>query len=83
MDILRALPSVHQLLEEDPATALIAAHGRPLVRFAVQRVLEDERRQATADTSPARWARVEATIQGLRRPRLRPEIGRASCRERV
>jgi len=74
MDTLRALPSVHQLLEEEPATALIAAHGRPLVRFAVQRVLEDERRQAAVDTSQARWARVEATIQGLRRPRLRPVV---------
>ena len=74
MDALRALPSVHQLLEEEPATALIAAHGRPLVRFAVQRALEDERRQATTDTAQARWARVEATIQGLRRPRLRPVV---------
>ena len=74
MDALRALPSVHQLLEEEPATTLIAAHGRPLVRFAVQRVLEDERRQASTDTSHDRWARVEATIQGLRRPRLRPVI---------
>jgi len=58
MDALRALPSVHQLLEEEPATTLIAAHGRPLVRFAVQRVLEDERRQASTDTSHDRWARV-------------------------
>jgi len=74
VDALRALPSVHQLLEEEPATALIAAHGRPLVRFAVQRVLEDERRNATTDTAQARWARVEATIQGLRRPRLRPVV---------
>src|SRR2546429_1264979 len=74
MDALRALPSVHQLLEEEPAATLIAAHGRPLVRFAVQRVLEDERRQASTDTSHDRWARVEATIQGLRRPRLRPVI---------
>ena len=74
MDALRALPSVHQLLEEERATTLIAAHGRPLVRFAVQRVLEDERRQASTDTSHDRWARVEATIQGLRRPRLRPVI---------
>src|SRR5256884_3302997 len=74
MDALRALPSVHQLLEEEPATTLIAAHGRPLVRFAVQRVLEDERREASTDTSHDRWARVEATIQGLRRPRLRPVI---------
>jgi L-seryl-tRNA(Ser) seleniumtransferase len=74
MDALRALPSVHQLLEEEPATTLIAVHGRPLVRFAVQRVLEDERRQETTETSQARWARVEATIQGLRRPRLRPVV---------
>ena len=74
MDALRALPSVHQLLEEEPATTLIAAHGRPLVRFAVQRVLEEERRRAATDTSHARWARVEATIQGLRRSRLRPVV---------
>ncbi|TMD66384.1 MAG: L-seryl-tRNA(Sec) selenium transferase [Chloroflexi bacterium] len=74
MDALRALPSVHQLLEEEPATTLIAAHGRPLVRFAVQRVLEDERRRAVTDAPQARWARVEATVQGLRQPRLRPVI---------
>jgi len=74
VDALRALPSVHQLLEEEPATTLIAAHGRPLVRFAVQRVLEEERRRAATDTSHARWARVEATIQGLRRSRLRPVV---------
>ncbi|TMF90589.1 MAG: L-seryl-tRNA(Sec) selenium transferase [Chloroflexi bacterium] len=74
MDALRALPSVHQLLEEEPATTLIAAHGRPLVRFAVQRVLEEERRRAATNTSHARWARVEATIQGLRRSRLRPVV---------
>jgi len=53
---------------------LIAAHGRPLVRFAVQRVLEVERRRAATNTSHARWARVEATIQGLRRSRLRPVV---------
>ena len=74
MDALRALPSVHQLLEEEPATTLIAAHGRPLVRFAVQRVLEEERRRAATNTSHARWARVEATIQRLRRSRLRPVV---------
>ena len=74
MDALRALPSVHQLLEEEPATTLIAAHGRPLVRFAVQRVLEEERRRAATNTSHARWSRVEATIQGLRRSRLRPVV---------
>ena len=74
MDALRALPSVHQLLEAEPATTLIAAHGRPLVRFAVQRVLEEERRRAATNTSHARWARVEATIQGLRRSRLRPVV---------
>src|SRR5207237_2189217 len=74
MAALHPLPSVHQLLEEEPAATLIAAHGRPLVRFAVQRVLEDERRQASTDTSHDRWARVEATIQGLRRPRLRPVV---------
>jgi len=53
---------------------LIAAHGRPLVRFAVQRVLEEERRRAATNTSHARWARVEATIQRLRRSRLRPVV---------
>ncbi|HEV3095660.1 MAG TPA: L-seryl-tRNA(Sec) selenium transferase, partial [Candidatus Dormibacteraeota bacterium] len=74
MDALRALPSVHQLLEEEPASTLIAAHGRPLVRFAVQRVLDDERRRATADSATARWALIEATIQTLRRPRLRPVV---------
>ena len=74
MDTLRALPSVHQLLEEERAINLIGAHGRPLVRFAIQRVL-DEERQRGAMTEPAiRWTRIEATIQTLRRPRLRPVI---------
>lgn len=74
LDTLRALPSVHQLLEEEPATGLIRAHGRPLVRLAVQRVLDEERRGGAKAEPQARWARIEATIRGLRQPRLRPVV---------
>ena len=51
MATLRALPSVHQLLEEEPAAALIAEHGRPLVRYAVQRILEEETEQLAREVS--------------------------------
>ena len=74
MDTLRALPSVHQLLEEKPAAALIAEHGRPLVRFAVQRILDEERRSGTIAQPPARWSAIEGVIRELRRPRLRPVV---------
>jgi len=74
MDTLRALPSVHQVLEEPEAGALLAAHGRPLVRFAVQRILEDERRRGAIAEPAARWAAVGRVIQELRRPRLRPVV---------
>ncbi len=74
MDTLRALPSVHQLLEEEPATALIAEHGRPLVRFAVQRILAEERRSGTLAEPNARWTSIERVIHELRRPRLRPVV---------
>jgi L-seryl-tRNA(Ser) seleniumtransferase len=74
MDTLRALPSVHQLLEEPEARAMIAAHGRPLVRFAVQRILEEERGRGAIAESPARWSAIEGVIRGLRQPRLRPVI---------
>jgi len=74
LDTLRALPSVHRLLEEEPATGLIRAHGRPLVRLAVQRVLDEERRGGAKAEPQARWARIEATIRGLRQPRLRPVV---------
>lgn len=74
MDTLRALPSVHQLLEDPAATDLITTHGRPLVRFAVQRVLDDERHEGKTTEPAVRWARIEATIRDLRRPRLRPVV---------
>jgi len=74
VDTLRALPSVHQLLEEKPAAALIAEHGRTLVRFAVQRILEEERRSGAIAGPKARWAGVERVIRELRQPRLRPAI---------
>ncbi len=74
MDTLRALPSVHQLLEEEPAAPLIAEHGRLLVRFAVQRILEDERRGGALAEPKARWSAIERVIQELRRPRLRPVV---------
>ena len=74
MDTLRALPSVHQVLEEPEASALLALHGRPLVRFAVQRVIEEERRRGIIAEPGARWSAIERVIQELRRPRLRPVI---------
>ena len=74
MATLRDLPSVHQLLEEPQASAIIAAHGRPLVRFAVQRVIEDERRTGTIAEPGARWSAIERVIQELRSPRLRPVV---------
>jgi L-seryl-tRNA(Ser) seleniumtransferase len=74
MDTLRALPSVHQLLEEPEARALVTAHGRPLVRFAVQRILEEERRSGALAEPQTRWSEIERVIQELRRPRLRPVV---------
>src|SRR6267143_5228565 len=74
MDTLRALPSVHQVLEEPQASVMVAAHGRPLVRFAVQRVIEAERRSGTIAEPGARWSAIERVIQELRRPRLRPVV---------
>ena len=74
MDTLRSLPSVHQLLEEAPARALLAAHGRPLVLFAIRRVLDEERRRGPATDAAARWAEITRTLEHLRRPRLRPVV---------
>jgi L-seryl-tRNA(Ser) seleniumtransferase len=74
MDTLRTLPSVHQVLEEAEAQAMISQHGRPLVRFAVQQVLDQERRSGAVADPPGRWARIGAAIEQLREPRLRPVI---------
>jgi len=74
MDALRALPSVHQVLERAEAQALVAVHGRALVLFAVQRALDEERTSGTVAESGARLQRVEALVRELRRPRLRPVI---------
>jgi L-seryl-tRNA(Ser) seleniumtransferase len=74
MATLRALPSVHQLLEEGPAVAMIAQHGRPLVLFAVQQVLDEERRRGIVAESATRWSAIESAIAALRRPRLRPVV---------
>ena len=74
MDTLRALPSVHQVLEEPQASAMVASHGRPLVRFAVQHVIEEERRTGAIAKPEARWSAIERVIQELRRPRLRPVV---------
>lgn len=74
MDALRALPSVHQVLEQTEARALIAAHGRALVLFAVQRALEEERTSAAIADPATRLARIETLVRDLRRPRLRPVI---------
>src|SRR5260370_31024968 len=72
VDTLRALPSVHQLLEEEPAAPLIAEHGRLLVRFAVQRILEDERRGGALAAPKAPWSAIEPLIQEVPRPPLPP-----------
>jgi L-seryl-tRNA(Ser) seleniumtransferase len=74
MDTLRALPSVHQVLDEPEARAMIAAHGRPLVRFAVQRILEEERRSGAVAEPAARWSGIERVVRELRQPRLRPVV---------
>jgi len=74
MDTLRALPSVHQLLEEPEGRSLLAAHGRPLLRFAVQRILDEERGRGVIAEPAARWSSIERVIQELRRPRLRPVV---------
>ena len=74
MDTLRALPSVHQVLEQPEAQALVAAHGRALVLFAVQRAIDEERSSGTIAEPSARLARIDAIVRELRRPRLRPVI---------
>jgi len=74
VDALRSLPSVHQLLEEKRSAALIAEHGRPLVRFAVQRILDEERVSGTIADPIVRWSRIERVIRELRRTRLRPVV---------
>jgi L-seryl-tRNA(Ser) seleniumtransferase len=74
MDALRALPSVHQVLEQVEAQALVNVHGRALVLFAVQRALDEERSGGTLAQPAARMARIEALVRELRQPRLRPVI---------
>jgi L-seryl-tRNA(Ser) seleniumtransferase len=74
MDSLRALPSVHQVLEQADVQAMIAAHGRALVLFAVQRALEEERTKGTVADPATRVERIEVLVRELRRPRLRPVI---------
>jgi L-seryl-tRNA(Ser) seleniumtransferase len=74
MDALRALPSVHQVLEQAGARALVAAHGRALVLFAVQRALDEERTSGAIADPATRLARIETLVRDLRRPRLRPVI---------
>jgi len=44
------------------------------VRFAVQRVIEEERRTGAIAEPEARWSAIERVIQELRRPRLRPVV---------
>ncbi|MDQ6882723.1 MAG: L-seryl-tRNA(Sec) selenium transferase [Candidatus Dormibacteraeota bacterium] len=74
MEALRALPSVHQVLEDPKAASLLRDHGRPLVLFAIQTVLDRERAAGLADQAAHRWAEIDATIRQLREPRLRPCI---------
>jgi L-seryl-tRNA(Ser) seleniumtransferase len=74
VDALRALPSVHQVLDQAEAQALVAAHGRALVLFAVQRALDEERTSGAIADPATRLARIETLVRDLRRPRLRPVI---------
>jgi L-seryl-tRNA(Ser) seleniumtransferase len=74
MDALRALPSVHQVLEQVEAQALVTVHGRALVLFAVQRALDEERAGGTIAQPAARMARIGTLVGELRQPRLRPVI---------
>ena len=74
MVTLRSLPSVHQVLEEPEVQTLIGVHGRSLVRFAVQRVLDEERRSGAVADAAGRWERIEQVVDTLRQPRLRPVI---------
>jgi len=74
MDALRALPSVHQVLEQVEAQALVNVHGRALVLFAVQRALDEERAGGTIAQPAIRMSRIEALVRELRQPRLRPVI---------
>jgi L-seryl-tRNA(Ser) seleniumtransferase len=53
---------------------MIAAHGRALVLFAVQRALDEERTGGTVAQPAARMGRIAALIRDLRQPRLRPVI---------
>jgi len=71
---LRALPSVHQLLEQKDVQGLVTAHGRALILFAVQRALDEERVSGVIAGKSTRLARIEAIVGELRRPRLRPVI---------
>ncbi len=74
MEALRALPSVHQVLEDPQAASLLRDHGRPLVLFAIQTVLTRERVAGIVDDVTHRWGQIDATIRQLREPRLRPCI---------
>lgn len=74
MDTLRALPSVHQVLEQPESQAMIATHGRALVLFAVQRALDEERAGGTLAQPAARMSRIGALVRDLRQARLRPVI---------
>ena len=73
MDTLSQLPSVHQLLADERGQRLIAEHGRPLVLFAVQRTLQEERAGPLLDQA-GRWASIQSAIAEMRTPRLRPVI---------
>src|SRR5205823_11724991 len=43
-------------------------------RFAIQQVLDAERRSGNVSEPAGRWARIRALMDDLRRPRLRPVI---------
>ena len=71
MELLRALPSVHELVEDARGQSLVRQHGRSLVLFAIQRSLNRERAEGRPSPSEARWKQIAVEIERLRTPRLR------------
>lgn len=74
METLRALPSVHELIEQPQGQRLVREHGRPLVLFAIQQALDRERAAGSPVGADARWSTIQALVGELRDPRLRRVI---------
>jgi L-seryl-tRNA(Ser) seleniumtransferase len=71
--LLRALPSVDELLQRPSLRPLLSAHPRPLAVAAVRKALADARARALAgDDAPFAEDEVHAALRSLARPRLTP-----------